>query len=297
MSIQCTPVETRSRQYIENKRSMYEKERSELRDSASSLCAQLRDIDKQKEFVRTTIPHQVREARCNLIDIENEIRKFENRREMMVESLKKHARLRSRIMDIPIAPDIIYEDDATKRIDAELSSLNIQLKSINDELTRLSQIEKDVNSSYKTVDTIKNNIVMLDQRSDELAELIDECNLMINEMLSEELKARYREKYISYALAHNIKYENDNELFSECNQHHQRDLLENSNNGKGWYSNRECPWPSDEDGMCNGWYYNNRRCECGNYKGFSWNDDNLDEATLYEFNIESQYPYGEFEMC
>jgi hypothetical protein len=46
-----------------------------------------------------------------------------------------------------------------------------------------------------------------------------------------------------------------------------------------------CPLDYHGDPNCIGWYISKYRCECGNFKGWIWEDEDLDYNNLLKFNI------------
>ena len=97
-------------------------------------------------------------------------------------------------------------------------------------------------------------------------------------------KQKLKQQYLDYAAERGIVFSNDDELYRNCNTFHQNHLLD------GWFVEEGCPHRYDGD--CDGWYVGNKRCVCGNYKGWSWNEDDFDPDDVKYFNINSTSPVG-----
>jgi len=226
-----------------------------------------------------------------------------------------------------------YNNDLLK-IDEEINRLNTKKENNMEQLTiRLSILEKDEIVKDSRVKSIDEKIKELINNQHEIENKIQTTNNKIkeyNEIMSndykiklqkeiEQLQSEYNEKsksyqysiktkkegerlikecelkdkYINYAKDYVIEWEDDIDLFSKCNRHRQDELLYNSNGGLGWYVEEECP--HRYEGECDGWYVNEKSCECGNYKGWTWNEDDFDQSDILMFNIECNEPYGHAE--
>lgn len=95
--------------------------------------------------------------------------------------------------------------------------------------------------------------------------------------------AKNHDKYKYFAEKFRLRYENDLDLLQSCHEKHQDNLLD------GYHHDE--PSTHCEDG-CTGWYYNNRRCDCGNFKGWGWNDKDWNKLDPEEFNLDSTTPVG-----
>lgn len=113
---------------------------------------------------------------------------------------------------------------------------------------------------------------------------------------NEIVRVKMKSKYLDYANRNSLSVDVDDEdaLIIDCNEYHQDLLLNKSNGGQGWFVDQECPHRDGDycSDHCDGWYAGNYRCECGNYKGWRWNDDGWDANDLSKFNIEHESPYG-----
>lgn len=124
--------------------------------------------------------------------------------------------------------------------------------------------------------------------SQELLALCRRRQLLENEVLLDELLPEYR----AFALEHGIKVLEDEHIYkmvADCNRLHQTRLLENH------FVEKPCPERGGRIGECRGWYVRKHRCECDNYKGWSWDDHDFDPSDLTAFNIRHTEPYGEPE--
>lgn len=98
-------------------------------------------------------------------------------------------------------------------------------------------------------------------------------------------------RYISYGIDNriisNLKISNHlidrKHLFRVCNEHYQNQLIEDLHIN---ITLRKC------EINCHGWYVRNTCCECRNYTGLKWNDDDADFSDIWKFNIASEKPFG-----
>lgn len=103
-----------------------------------------------------------------------------------------------------------------------------------------------------------------------------------------DLMAFLRIAYEAYAIEHNLldRIKGDGDLFYECNVHHNESLKE------CYLVQVDCPY-NDNPEQCDGWYINENRCCCGNYKGWSWEDDEGSLHDVTSFSIFSTSPCGQ----
>lgn len=139
------------------------------------------------------------------------------------------------------------------------------------------QLTKEYNAILEQMHALAVSISSLQKKLSELTELQQQSLWVakFNEL---------REKYIQYAKTNGVSYdENDDEdLVFRCNCHHQQALLD------VWHIDTPC----FDDYDCTGWSVHNRRCDCGNYKGWYWENDDVVFSDILEFNIESKKPAG-----
>lgn len=93
--------------------------------------------------------------------------------------------------------------------------------------------------------------------------------------------------YLKYAMKNDIDWDEElnslGDLIRMCNEHRQRHLLENHHHSR---HSTYC------DSRCTGWAVGNLRCDCGNFKGFVWDDQGLDYYSVDTFNVNMNRPYG-----
>jgi hypothetical protein len=124
----------------------------------------------------------------------------------------------------------------------------------------------------------------------------------LNELNRVQKETELLQDYIKYFfdnmmnLDNDTKFETVRDLIILCNKHRQKYLLTKTNNGRGWFSDKvssHCYYI--EDFGCDGWYTNEKRCTCTNYKGWCWEldcDDKKSLENILYFNIFSQKPLG-----
>lgn len=108
------------------------------------------------------------------------------------------------------------------------------------------------------------------------------------------LQDEWYDRYVDYARGNGIDWEEDeDQLFKLCNKIHQENLK------RGYHSDKvshHCEGLENDgwnDGKpCTGWTIGEYRCDCGNFKGWSWNEDDFDPTDLSFFNIDSTEPFG-----
>jgi hypothetical protein len=97
---------------------------------------------------------------------------------------------------------------------------------------------------------------------------------------------QYITQYKEFAENNSINYYGLADLIFKCNESHQESLLQNHFVDE---SHDTC------DSDCRGWYVRNSRCQCGNYKGFRWENDDRDYYDIDYLNIDSTEPNGSAE--
>lgn len=140
------------------------------------------------------------------------------------------------------------------------------------------EIDKQISLHYKKISTFE-KFAILDEMYDDYVEYAKDYEIDIGKTDDD-----------------NIGLSKDEILIKRCNEHHQENLL------NGWHSDKvccHCEGLEDEgwnNGVaCTGWTVGNHRCDCGNYKGWRWDDDDFDPLDLNEFNIHHTAPYGRAE--
>ncbi|MCZ6915029.1 MAG: hypothetical protein O7C59_11780 [Rickettsia endosymbiont of Ixodes persulcatus] len=207
-------------------------------------------------------------------------------------------------------------DQLAKTIDIDTSKYDSEILKINEELNKLylknknywkehDGYETDINEikKYHNEDEYcskeKLKLDQIDKQNKLFDDKIEECQRILREIDN-------YEKYIKYANDHQLNdLTNESNslrnLIKKCNKHHQEYLLTKSNNGEGWFSNEVSVHclnnysnDSDDDDtkVCNGWYYNSRRCTCGNYKGWCWESDKKSIKNILIFSIDDDEPQG-----
>ena len=100
--------------------------------------------------------------------------------------------------------------------------------------------------------------------------------------------------YKEYSVKNNIYFKEDEistkNLIKKCNQYHQHYLLYINNNGRGTKIETKCYKNYYSDGKCNGWYTNEKRCDCG--VKWCWNEEDTDYTNLHHINISYTEPTG-----
>lgn len=85
---------------------------------------------------------------------------------------------------------------------------------------------------------------------------------------------------------------NDNyNLILKCNINRQEFLLKCH-----FVENEEVTKFVECEDDCDGWFINNRRCECGYNKNLVWDTDGYDLDDINIFNIESEEPLGQLTL-
>jgi hypothetical protein len=75
------------------------------------------------------------------------------------------------------------------------------------------------------------------------------------------------------------------DLYEFCNRNHQEQLLSNG------YFATDRPYVGCE-GDCEGWDTSEKRCQCGNYKGYRWEDECEKFDDILNFDLTSTVPLG-----
>lgn len=176
---------------------------------------------------------------------------------------------------------------------AEIDRKNIEIKEF--------LVEKD-NGSQITYELIRKEIYMAQysKKYNKLKKEKNNAKLKYDACCELEKLIEYVPDYINYAKEKMPNYEefiltniSIKDLIKKCNEFHQKYLLTESNNGRGWHSNRTRDSCTD----CNGWYYNDKRCECGNFKNWCWNSDGVDFSKVKQFTIFNTAPFGYVDIC
>lgn len=190
-----------------------------------------------------------------------------------------------------------YYNEQIKKSQLKLNEWNDKCLNLKQEEDKLRNQEQDLVNKYnaqlpditQTKTSLKTDKQYWD--STDYKQLERRMELTKDEIRRAELMP----SYIDYANKYGIMYDENDEdkLFIDCNEYHQDRLLNRANGGRGFFVNEGCPhrW----SGRCRGWYTNDHRCTCGNYKGWSWNTDGWDAGDVYKFNIDSKQPYGNAE--
>jgi hypothetical protein len=200
---------------------------------------------------------------------------------------------------LSLNPKRIIEYD--RWIKSKENEIAYNLKSIQSVFNQNQSLREahDVKNRQKC-DELKTKIAFINRELKYIESklLPSNCSLtsMKDKIRNELLKLEYKAEYIKYAHKHNISYPEDdysdpeNNLFANCNAAHQESLKD------GYLVEEPCfdedDWHQTPGVRCPGWIIGEYRCECGNYKGFDWEDSNLDYNNLYLFNIDFTAPYG-----
>ncbi len=75
------------------------------------------------------------------------------------------------------------------------------------------------------------------------------------------------------------------DLYEFCNRNHQERLL-----ADGYFATN-CPYVGCEE-ECAGWDTSEKRCQCGNYKGYRWEDECEKFDDILKFDLTSTVPLG-----
>lgn len=148
--------------------------------------------------------------------------------------------------------------------------------------------------------------------------IVNDLNKIIKELKKEltdnkicRKEEKLRNKYIKYAIEHNIKCIEDqfslslrsiteqmdidtiinsidfHHLIFNCNEHHQKQLLK----GYRVYKARSISC----EPYCNGWVVGERRCDCNNVK-YYWCLRGVDLGNVLQFNLNHKEPAGYYDM-
>lgn len=153
-----------------------------------------------------------------------------------------------------------------------VSEHTVKITSLECEISEITALLTRVNSDFSAlavkIETLRSEIALTEKTN---------------------LETSIIPKYREYAVEHEIAYDVDyiESLIIACNEHHQENLLSSH------FSEGSCPCPEDDnEDNCSGWYTFEKRCQCGGYKGFRWNDDDVDFSDITEFNIMHTEPAG-----
>lgn len=208
------------------------------------------------------------------------------RRRKYINSIHKKQQLRAELKCQPF----IQGNAETKRILQQIEqyeeTIQKHIHTIGDNITKIAKLENEIRTPPKKLNVDKKTSPLYVQMH-QLTNKIEECNRMIKE---EEM----RHQYIEYGIQNSIindqqtlddLVESEN-IFKICNEHRQEQLLND------W---RVCDTYDGCSANCGGWTVGNGRCDCGNYKGFKWNDDDANFSDILKFDITYSEPFGYVE--
>jgi DNA repair exonuclease SbcCD ATPase subunit len=219
---------------------------------------------------------------------EGKISRLETEKLSIIEKIKYRAQLRG------IEP--ILTNEKIRSIEKHIDDLRNELRSLCDQRTNLVAKQKELDISRIDKRSLERELEVIINEIKENRNKYETVERERSELKRIILEDKWLERYKEYAAKHFIFYDEDDDqdIFRQCNEFHQEHLLTDSNDGDGWFVKEGCPHRYTDD-ECEGWYYNNKRCECGNYKGWTWNHDDFDPTDLSQFNIEHEVPYGNAE--
>ena len=155
---------------------------------------------------------------------------------------------------IPPIPSSIFDPTIIEEQNKKLKEHNLELSDLTKKIKDIeSLLSKDMYCTLGHLESLKNQI---------------------------EIIPAYKE----YASENCIQWNELDDLIYECNCHKQDSLLEGKHVDETHYG---CSYG------CSGWTVGNHRCDCGHYKGFTWNADNFNPYSIEDFNIHSNEPYGD----
>lgn len=254
------------------------------------------DIEGRKQHI-TKMESDIELIKIRIHDDETRLAEEINRRDVLMEKLSQRAKIRCELTGVQSE----IGNSQSRDMDARIEEMKMNIKIKYDKIESLHQdIQNERRELIPMRDKFqrdaKENEVKLYEKGKEadllyreyekVEQLHTECQRMVKE-------EKMKQQYIDYAKENGIDYKTDDELIEKCNQYRQEYLLNGINDGQGWFVDEGCPFPFDEG--CDGWYTGNHRCECGSYKGFTWNSEDFDPTDILQFDITSDRPYGSAE--
>lgn len=269
-----------------------------------TIVSRRADIKSQLEKLKSESmwgPKSQREsdAKSRIEELDLRVRRLEHDRTILLGRIAQRARLagapaevhiensRTRALATMIASEATTRDSHLAVIADEQAKQKDQWRRREDEIKSLTtEWNTGVDTQVKLGKELESLRVAVPKLwsgyYEPIAEDIDEIKRMIKE-------ARMKDQYVTFADQNGITWDDDSELFEECNKVWQERL-------KGeHFEEGGCPGRYYGDGDCAGWWVREHRCECGNFKGWTWNEDGFDPSDLLLFSLDDTRPYGRQE--
>lgn len=235
-----------------------------------------------------------------ILSIKNKIETTEIQINKEISKKEKFIEKEGNSIEAEILRDLRNISIDTSTFDENIYVLQKSIESMKNELSNIEQKKNDVRQIINGSSDIisKNKFISKELKSlDDLKEKMLNLKEKMRNIKKIQLELEMIDFYLEYSSTHMDEHqefvENNisiRELIEKCNLHHQLDLLENSNNGRGWYSDDAIRDSCDSD--CEGWYYNSNRCECQNFKDWIWEYDDKEVIDITNFTIHHGSPYG-----